>query len=176
MYFKEYESPVGIMRMVSDGNAIIRLVFANHGDNSTAYNVDNLYNYQISDNTNAYCADSIFSRTAIQLDEYFAGVRKLFDVPIAPHGSSFQQAVWTELLKVDYGSTASYGEIAVRCEKSLGHRTSPRAIGGAVGRNPIAIIVPCHRILGVDGSLTGFAAGLEIKKYLLDIEGIAYNF
>lgn len=173
IYVKEYESPVGIMRMMSDGNSIIRLDFAGH-DDSIENNVGQLYNYQKNDNLNN-CASELFRRLAIQLNEYFAGDREFFDIPIAPHGSSFQEMVWTELLKVDYGTAASYGEVAVRCEKSLGHRTSPRAIGSAVGRNPIAIIVPCHRILGADGSLTGFAAGLEIKKFLLDIEGIFYK-
>lgn len=103
---------------------------------------------------------------AVQLDEYFAGRRQDFDVPLDPVGTEFQQAAWQALRTIHYGSTISYGEQAAR----MGDRRKARAVGAANGRNPISIIVPCHRVVGADGSLTGFAAGVDTKAWLLDHE------
>ena len=110
-----------------------------------------------------------------QLDGYFAGERQKFDLPLDLQGTPLQLAVWRELLAIPYGRTLSYGELASRIDPLLFHtRTEPwqraRAIGGANGRNPVAIIVPCHRVIGADGSLTGYAGGLDRKRTLLDIE------
>lgn len=107
---------------------------------------------------------------ADQLDEYFAGKRRVFDVPLdlQLRGTLFQQAVWKELLNIQFGKTSSYGRHAQLIAKPL----AVRAVGGAIGRNPISIIVPCHRVLGGNGALTGYDGGLERKKYLLQLEGV----
>ena len=103
-----------------------------------------------------------------ELTEYFEGMRKIFSVPLDPAGTCFQHSVWDELLKVPYGQTASYGEIA----KRIGKPGASRAVGGANRRNPVSIIIPCHRILGSDGSLTGYGGphGIEYKRRLLEFE------
>jgi methylated-DNA-[protein]-cysteine S-methyltransferase len=109
-----------------------------------------------------------FTEIAAQLEEYFAGERKEFTMPLAPSGTPFQLAVWTQLTKIPYGSTVSYGDIA----RALGKRpVASRAVGLANGANPISIIVPCHRVIGSDGSLTGYGGGLERKELLLRLEG-----
>jgi methylated-DNA-[protein]-cysteine S-methyltransferase len=109
-----------------------------------------------------------FTEVAGQLEEYFAGDRKEFTVPLAPSGTPFRLAVWTQLTKIPYGSTASYGDIA----RALGKRlVASRAVGLANGANPISVIVPCHRVIGSDGSLTGYGGGLERKELLLRLEG-----
>lgn len=100
------------------------------------------------------------------LDAYFEGERPDFAVPLHLRGSAFRHAVWERLLAIPYGETATYGEIAV----SLGAPSAARAVGGAVGHNPVSIIVPCHRVLGADGSLTGYAGGAERKRWLLELE------
>jgi len=105
---------------------------------------------------------------ARQLDEYFAGRRRVFDLPLAPLGNAFLQEAWHQLRQVPYGTTLSYGALALR----LGRATSARAVGRANAVNPIAIIVPCHRIIGADGKLTGYAGGLQRKQALLELEGV----
>ena len=110
--------------------------------------------------------DPVLTEAARQLEEYFAGTRSSFTVPLAPHGTPFQRAVWQALTDIPYGKTVSYRDVAVR----IGHPEAVRAVGSANGRNPIAILVPCHRVIGADGSLTGYAYGLEAKRFLLDLE------
>jgi len=102
-----------------------------------------------------------------QVDEYFAGRRRAFDLPLNPRGTDFQRQVWLALREIPFGQTSSYGKLAHK----LGRPTGSRAVGAAVGRNPLGIIVPCHRVLGADGSLTGYAGGLERKVALLELEG-----
>lgn len=109
----------------------------------------------------------ILQATKAQLQAYFAGERKTFDVPLAPAGSDFQKRVWQELLNIPWGSTTSYLNLA----EKLGSKLTIRAVGGANGKNPIAIILPCHRVIGSDGSLTGYAGGLWRKQWLLALEG-----
>ena len=106
---------------------------------------------------------------AAQLDEYFAGERRDFALELDLEGTEFQRAVWDELLRIPYGETMSYGELARR----LGRPERVRAVGAANGRNPVAIVVPCHRVIGADGSLTGYGGGLDRKRALLAIEGSA---
>ncbi|MFQ5668685.1 MAG: methylated-DNA--[protein]-cysteine S-methyltransferase [Candidatus Binatia bacterium] len=103
-----------------------------------------------------------------QLREYFAGRRRAFDVPLDPAGTPFQQRVWQMIAAIPYGQTVSYGEIA----RDLGNRQVTRAVGAAVGANPIPIIIPCHRVIGADGSLTGYGGGLRMKAWLLRHEGV----
>ena len=108
----------------------------------------------------------LLRRAAGQLEEYFAGERTEFDVPLAPEGTPFQQRVWAELVRIPFAETRSYGQIA----RQLGSSGGSRAVGLANGRNPIGIIVPCHRVVGAAGSLTGYGGGLERKRLLLDLE------
>ncbi len=110
-----------------------------------------------------------FSAAERQLEEYFAGRRQLFDLPLAPAGTPFQLAVWRALRKIAYGRTTSYGELA----RGLGRAGSARAVGLANGANPLPVIIPCHRVIGADGSLTGFGGGLPIKHALLRLEEAA---
>lgn len=111
----------------------------------------------------------VLKQVSQQLAEYFAGQRSRFEVPLdLACGTAFQQSVWQALLAIPYGGTASYGEVSRR----IGKPTAVRAVGAAVGRNPVSIIVPCHRVMGTDGSLTGYAGGLHRKIALLKLEGV----
>jgi methylated-DNA-[protein]-cysteine S-methyltransferase len=139
-------SPIGPLRVhVADDGAVTRIDFG----------------------AGAVSDDPRFEPAVTQLAEYFAGERTAFDLPLRPDGgSAFEQRVWAELMRIPYGETASYGEIAAR----IGHPGKARAVGRANGRNPIAIVCPCHRVIGSDGSLTGYGGGLENKRTLLDLE------
>ena len=110
--------------------------------------------------------DALLREAADQLHAYFAGERDAFELPLDLHGTGFQRAVWRALLKIPGGRTRSYGEIA----RALGSAAAVRAVGGAVGRNPLSVIVPCHRVVGSDGSMTGYAGGVERKRALLELE------
>jgi methylated-DNA-[protein]-cysteine S-methyltransferase len=110
-------------------------------------------------------ADGHFAALKAQLDEYFAGTRTAFELPLAEQGTPFERRVWERLRAIPYGETVTYGELARELS------SSPRAVGRANGRNPISIIVPCHRVIGANGSLTGYAGGLPIKQALLEHEG-----
>ena len=115
----------------------------------------------------ARMSDPVIDLAEQQLAEYFAGQRTDFDLPLASDGTEFQKKVWAELQRIPYGETATYGDIARR----LGYEPGiSRAVGAANGANPIPVVVPCHRVIGADGSLTGYAGGLERKKILLDLE------
>lgn len=109
---------------------------------------------------------ALLDEAARQLDEYFAGSRFVFDLPLDPVGTDFQVTVWRSLADIGYGETSTYGEQAAR----IGRPTAVRAVGAANGRNPLSIVLPCHRVVGSDGRLTGFAGGLEAKEFLLDHE------
>ncbi|NOX30779.1 MAG: methylated-DNA--[protein]-cysteine S-methyltransferase [Actinobacteria bacterium] len=111
--------------------------------------------------------DRVIAVVTDQLDKYFAGTLSTFDVPLDPVGTDFQQAVWAKLYDIDFGTTKTYGEVAA----SLGSPKASRAVGAATGKNPISIIVPCHRVVGASGALTGFAGGLDAKRALLELEG-----
>jgi methylated-DNA-[protein]-cysteine S-methyltransferase len=112
-------------------------------------------------------AEEPFARAVEQLEEYFAGQRTAFDLPLAASGSPFEEAVWGAVATIPYGETRSYGEVA----RAVGRPDRARAVGSANARNPVAIIVPCHRVIGSDGSLTGYGGGLERKRALLELEG-----
>lgn len=115
-------------------------------------------------------ADDIIAQTEAQLKEYFAGNRKDFDVPLNLAGTAFQKAVWDELLCIDFGTLVTYGDIAA----SIGRPKAVRAVGVAVGENPCSILVPCHRVIGSNRSLTGYGGGYEAKRKLLEIEGFGF--
>lgn len=114
--------------------------------------------------------DPLIREAARQMDAYAAGERRHFDVPLDLHGTPFQQAVWRALLNIGNGETRTYGDIA----RTVGSPQAVRAVGAAVGRNPVSIIVPCHRVIGGDGSLTGYAGGLDRKQVLLRLEGVLH--
>jgi methylated-DNA-[protein]-cysteine S-methyltransferase len=109
----------------------------------------------------------LLERAREQLDEYFTGRRREFDLPLAPQGTAFQRTVWQTLSTIPYGRTISYRDLAER----IGRPTATRAVGAANGRNPLPIVLPCHRVIGADGSLTGFGGGLKTKQFLLSLEG-----
>jgi methylated-DNA-[protein]-cysteine S-methyltransferase len=111
--------------------------------------------------------NAVLAMTRAQLGDYFAGRRRTFDLPLAPQGTDFQQRVWTALRTIPYGATISYRDLADR----IGQPSAMRAVGAANGRNPLPIVVPCHRVIGADGSLTGFGGGLPTKRFLLELEG-----
>lgn len=161
-YLWHYDSPLGGMTMVSDGQALTALRFDRPG--LTGDRAD------IRRETRRL---PVFDDTCRWLDRYFSGQVPDFAPALALCGTPFRQAVWEILLTIPYGQTMSYGEIATRVAEARGiGRMSAQAVGGAVGHNPIAIIVPCHRVIGTDGSLTGYAAGLDKKRRLLQLEQI----
>jgi methylated-DNA-[protein]-cysteine S-methyltransferase len=112
----------------------------------------------------------LFASLKDWLGAYFARKKPKVKIPLAPHGTDFQQAVWKLLLEIPYGKTTTYGAMAARLSSS-GKRGAAQAVGGAVGHNPISLVIPCHRVLGADGSLTGYAGGIEKKRALLELEG-----
>lgn len=113
----------------------------------------------------------LLKKAGTQLQEYFAGKRKSFDLPLAPEGTPFQPKVWKALLEIPYGETRSYGDIA----RNIGQEKASRAVGMANNKNPIAIIIPCHRVVGSNGKLVGYAGGLDIKEQLLNLEKQSVN-
>jgi methylated-DNA-[protein]-cysteine S-methyltransferase len=148
------ESPIGALRLVGSQDAL-------HG----------LY---MQSDRHAAIEDLALERTRLpfaavieQLEEYFFGRRQEFDLSLELHGSPFQKTVWKALQQISFGQTMSYGELA----KRIGQPNASRAVGLANGRNPISIIVPCHRVIGANGSLTGYGGGIERKRYLLELEG-----
>ena len=154
-------SPIGRLLLTGDGHALTGLWMLDSLRFSGRHSARVEAGLTLSPET--------FSEVAVQLEEYFGGDRKEFTVPLAPNGTPFQLAVWTQLTKIPYGSTVSYGDIA----RALGKRlVASRAVGLANGANPISIIVPCHRVIGSDGSLTGYGGGLERKELLLRLEGV----
>ena len=143
-----YLSPVGWLEIESDNNKITKLIFCE------------------TPGVIKKTETSVLQQCCLELDEYFAGKRKKFDVTTAFTGTPFQNKVWQELLKIPYGKTVSYADLA----KAAGNPKACRAAGSANGKNPIAIIIPCHRVIASNGSLGGYAYGLEAKKQLLDLE------
>ena len=152
MNYQYLDSPVGRLRLVSDGKHLTAIEWEQR---------------QAIDPDDTEKTDPALSACAKQLREYFAGERRSFDLPLSPTGTDFQKNVWAALKAIPYGKLRSYRDIA----ESLDNPKAVRAVGAANGRNPIPIVVPCHRVIGSDGSLTGFAGGLEAKKVLLKLEG-----
>jgi methylated-DNA-[protein]-cysteine S-methyltransferase len=153
MLYTMIESPIGDLLAVGDGQAL-RGLYMQEGRKPAAIGAD----WQP--------APDAFGELRRQLDEYFDGARCTFDVPLAMAGSAFQRRVWDALRDIPYGETASYGQLARR----IGVPSASRAVGVANGQNPVCVIVPCHRVIGADGSLTGYAGGLERKRLLLELE------
>jgi methylated-DNA-[protein]-cysteine S-methyltransferase len=145
-------SPIGPLTLVADDGVLVRLAMSPPGRLGTE---------ELGERADAGFADAV-----IQLNEYFAGERTGFDLPLRPVGSDFELAVWEQLTRIPYGETRSYGHVA----KAVGEPGGAQAVGAANGRNPLAIVVPCHRVIGADGSLVGFGGGLPRKRFLLDLE------
>ncbi len=140
-------SPLGLLRIAADVSAISEILFVDEQDAKSE-------------------SSDILIKAISQLTEYFEGKRQTFDLPLAPTGTSFQQNVWNELQRISFGTTCSYLDIA----KSLGDPNAIRAVGAANGKNPIAIVIPCHRVIATNGKLTGYAGGLWRKEWLLNFE------
>src|SRR5215831_18158826 len=153
LYYTTLSSPIGELLLVGDGTTLHRLSMQ-----------EGRHPRPISDQWQR--DDERFSDVVAQLHEYFAGEREEFDIPLHMEGSEFQLRVWNELCAIPYGTTISYGELARR----IGQPSAARGVGMANGSNPIGVIVPCHRVIGADGSLTGYGGGLENKRTLLDLE------
>lgn len=151
--YVELPSPIGPLRLVASPNGLRQIEFSPLAGPDPEW---------VEGST------PIIDEAARQLNEYFAGSRHSFDLPLEPAGTDFQQSVWKVLRAIPFGETISYGEQARR----LGDAKKARAVGSANGRNPLPIVVPCHRVVGADGSLTGFAGGIDTKKWLLSHEGI----
>jgi len=154
--FRSIDSPVGPLLLAGSDQALTAVEFS---DNRHPVRRDG--EWRSGDN-------AILRKTELQLGEYFAGHRRMFDLPLAPSGTPFQCEVWATLATIPYGTTCSYAQIAQR----LGKPAAMRAVGAANGRNPIPIILPCHRVIGANGALTGFGGGLPTKAYLLRMEGV----
>ena len=157
-YTTHYSSPLGKIILVSNGTALTELDFAEDVSAASA--------------TRTQKDLPVFEEVSRWLDAYFAGRDPGALPPLAPHGTAFQQAVWKILRRIPYGTTTTYGRIAAHIAAARGGRMSAQAVGGAVGRNPISILIPCHRVIGADSSLTGYAGGLDKKEYLLRLEGV----
>ena len=158
VYITGYKSPLGKLVLESDGRALTRLRLP--GEAGPVATTVRPGDQVVRD-------AAPFAAVIAQLDEYFAGTRKKFDVPLAPGGTPFQLKVWQQLRKIPYGRTITYATLAHRA----GNDSACRAVGAANGRNPLPIIVPCHRVIGSNGSLTGFGGGIAAKRRLLELEG-----
>ena len=150
-HFTQLDSPIGTLTLTSDGDSLTGL---------------HMHPAKIGRDWKRDDRASIFREAKKQLEEYFSGARTRFDLPLAPQGTPFQLKVWEALREIPYGETRSYADIA----RYVGSPKGFRAVGLANGANPIAIVVPCHRVIGADGSLTGFGGGLPRKRKLLELE------
>lgn len=157
IHYDDMPSPIGRLRLVADAQGLREIWF-----DSGRHQRDPVPSWVHSPEA------LVFAR--LQLEEYFAGTRQVFELPLHPLGTPFQLAVWQELGRIPYGVTLSYGELARR----IGQPQAMRAVGAANGRNPLPIVLPCHRVIGANGSLTGFGGGLPTKRFLLAMEeGVA---
>ena len=155
-----YKSPLGDIVLTSNGIALTGCWFVDQKHLPKLLNTNNLQLYRL-----------IFQETVRWLDLYFDGKVPNFTPPLAPQGSPFRKSVWSILLTIPYGQTMTYGEIATMIAREKGlSMMSAQAVGGAVGHNPIALIIPCHRVIGHNGQLTGYGGGLHRKQWLLDLE------
>lgn len=162
LFIVDYPSPVGTLELVAEPGALVAVLWPDED----AARVRFATAPAAADPSDQNPATEILTATASQLDEYFAGTRHAFDLSLAPVGTEFQRAVWWSLAEIPYGTTSTYGEQA----RQIGRPKAVRAVGAANGRNPLSIVLPCHRIVGANGKLTGFAGGLDTKRWLLDHE------
>ncbi|MGH7796836.1 MAG: methylated-DNA--[protein]-cysteine S-methyltransferase [Candidatus Binatia bacterium] len=160
LFYKEMESPAGKLKLVASSNALVAVLWEQERPNRVALETLKLDSQH-----------RILLETEDQLTEYFLGTRTEFDLPLEPNGSEFQKKVWQALREIPFGQTRSYLDLA----KAVGTPKASRAVGAANGKNPLSIIVPCHRVVGANGDLTGFAGGLEVKVKLLALESRAQH-
>ena len=158
-WIRHVDSPLGGITLASDGEALTGLWFAGQKYEGSTLTPDH-----------AEKDLPVFAQTRRWLDVYFTGKDPGFTPPLRLRGTDFRKTVWEFLLTIPYGQTVTYGEIAARIAQKTGSAVSARAVGGAVGHNPVSLIVPCHRVVGADGSLTGYAGGVDRKKALLALE------
>jgi methylated-DNA-[protein]-cysteine S-methyltransferase len=151
------DSPLGELTLVADGDALVGLYFRNH------WYKPSMQTFGPRVDT---ADDTLLAEAQKQLDDYLTGSRAHFDLPTTTHGDDLQRRVWDRLTAIPHGETVTYGELA----DELADGTTAQQVGAAVGRNPLSIVVPCHRVVGKDGKLTGYAGGLERKKFLLGLE------
>lgn len=160
---REIDTPIGRIFIRAEGGSVSEI--------SLQRNVPEAAKF-VKEETGKHAAEradeEVLERAARELEEYFRGERRAFDVPIETKGTPFEEKVWKALREIPYGETRSYGEIAGR----IGSPKGARAVGGACGRNPVLIMTPCHRVVGSKGNLTGFTGGLDIKEKLLKLEGV----
>lgn len=161
-YTCRYGSPLGELGLASDGKALVALWFAWREDAGST----------LSDEREERPDLPIFDQARAWLDAYFAGEDPGSTPPCAPRGSGFRQRVWRVMARIPYGGLATYGDIAREVEAQTGRKCAAQAVGGAVGHNPIGIILPCHRVIGAGGNLTGYGGGLDTKLALLELEGV----
>lgn len=159
LYLRRVDSPIGRLELTGDGEAVTSLTIERGG--------------HLPLEADAEHSDAVLERAAEQLVEYFSGTRRGFDVPVKLEGTAFQQAVWAQLAELDFGEVISYGQLGL----STGRPSAGRAVGGAVGANPIPIIVPCHRVLASNHRITGYSGGngIPTKVWLLEHEGIEHR-
>ena len=150
MYRYTFPSPIGSLTLCEQNNAIVKLAFDNESTVLTAQEAET----------------GLLKNAAKQLDEYFAGIRTAFDLPLHPNGTEFQRSVWSALTNISYGQTKTYGAIA----REIMNPNAARAVGNANNRNPIPIIIPCHRVIGASGDLLVYGGGLQRKQFLIDVE------
>jgi methylated-DNA-[protein]-cysteine S-methyltransferase len=150
------DSPIGPLTLVAEGEALAAVSFETHPRR----------NGRRPPGPAVQTPDLVLERAVRQLNEYFAGERTAFDLPTVTHGEEFEERVWAQLREIPYGRTTTYGQIAA----AFGDKTLAQTVGRAVGNNPLAVVLPCHRVIGADGSLTGYAGGLDRKRYLLELE------
>lgn len=164
LYKTYYNSPIGKLLLVSDGEKLIALCV----ENQKYYFDETKSDIALDDNL------KVFEKTRKWLDRYFnKKAPNITEIPLAPQGGEFRQLVWKILCEIPYGKTITYGEIAKKVAKQLNkEKMSAQAVGNAVGHNPISIIIPCHRVVGTNGSLTGYAGGIDKKIMLLELEGV----
>lgn len=166
LYAHRWTSPLGVILLAGDGEALTGLWFEGQ-----KYVPDRLLSRAQA------CRTPVFERAERWLEAYFSGEEPGCMPPLAPQGTAFQQEVWQILREIPYGKTVTYGEIARQLARRRGIPSmSAQAVGGAVGRNPISLMIPCHRVLGAGGSLTGYAGGTARKQALLELEGCAASF
>ena len=166
-----YESPIGKLYIQEKNGKISTLscrpdAIQLSADDIIQFSGDGIIKFQENKPKATAPASPLLQETVKQLGEYFRGERTAFTLPLCLEGTDFQQRAWAALQTIPYGETRSYGQLAAQ----LGNPKACRAVGGANNKNPVMILVPCHRVIGADGSLTGFAGGLEVKKYLLELE------
>jgi methylated-DNA-[protein]-cysteine S-methyltransferase len=156
------DTPIGALLLTADDTGLTRVLFPHTRGRPACVEPG----WLVDDGTHGH-ASMVLDETRQQLADYFAGRRRAFALPLAPHGTAFQRRVWEALARLGWGETVSYAELARRA----GVPRSARAVGAANGRNPLPIVVPCHRVIGADGTLTGFGGGVETKAWLLAHEG-----